>query len=82
MKTNENKNEIVWTSRKEWGYDGRTHQAEGGGWRFHAGRVGKEWVLRGWGPDQAFIYRPARTLARAKELAALFVAATVAKEEA
>jgi hypothetical protein len=61
---------LTWTRRDEWGYESKTYTANSGTWKFHIGRADGHWVLRGWGSDDAFLYRLARTLAEAKQIAA------------
>jgi hypothetical protein len=61
---------LTWTATTEWGTVGRTYRAKSDGWKFTADSPRKgEWVIRGWGPDEGFFYRTARTLKAAKTLA-------------
>jgi hypothetical protein len=62
---------LAWVSRKVWGAVGSTHRAEACGWKYCADQPRKgQWVLRGWGPNGAFLYRDAFTTLKAAKSAA------------
>lgn len=62
---------LSWTSRKDWGSLGNTHRAEADGWKYTVDQPRKgQWVLRGWGPADTFLYRDGFTTMKAAKAAA------------
>lgn len=62
---------LSWTGKKVWGALGNTHTADADGWRYCVDQPRKgQWVLRGWGPDGAFLYRDTFTTLKAAKAAA------------
>lgn len=62
---------LSWTGKKVWGAVGNTYHAEADGWRYTVDQPRKgQWVLRGWGPDGAFLYRDCFTTMKAAKAAA------------
>lgn len=61
---------LSWTRTNDWGSEGATHRAKADGWRYCVDSPKKgQWVLRGWGPDDEFLYRDGRTMKDMKRLA-------------
>lgn len=62
---------LSWTGKKEWGSEGNTYRAEADGWRYCVDSPKKgSWVLRGWGPDDRFLYRDGFTTMKSAKAAA------------
>jgi hypothetical protein len=62
---------LTWTRKNEWGSAGSTYRAEAGGWRYCVDAPKKgSWVLRGWGPDDEFLYRDGFTTMKAAKATA------------
>jgi hypothetical protein len=62
---------LSWTGKNEWGSVGNTYRAEADGWRYCVDSPKKgSWVLRGWGPDDRFLYRDGFTTMKSAKAAA------------
>lgn len=61
---------LSWTRTNDWGSNGGTYRAAADGWDYCVDSPRKgQWVLRGWGPGNRFLYRDGRTMKAMKQLA-------------
>ena len=59
---------LKWTVHRTWPAD--VYRSDAPGWEYEIDQVRRgHWVLRGWGPDTAFLYQYSSTLGACKALA-------------